>query len=239
MTAIKTDTVSVIVPKKSVKNRIATASGFADQVLYWIKWPVAVVAVVLLPMTLWAFGGSTIELVKTPWALLPLSGGLTIYLALWWGYFRDRKIGSFLATLEHELTHALFALLTLHPVTGLKATWKHGGHLTFKGKGNWLITVAPYFFPLPCMLLLGTLGLFPENLQNYFYALIGMGLGYHFTSTFRETHSGQSDLKQVGWLFSLMFLPFANLFCLGMIFTFVSENSTGFGEFLKSAIWFV
>jgi len=238
MTAIKTDPITVIAPKKSAKSRITAASDYTDRAFFWIKWPIAVVAVVLLPMTLVAFFGS-IAGAAISWTILPLLGGTAIYFALWWGYFKDRKLGSFLATLEHELTHALFALVTLHPVTGIKSSWRRGGHLTFKGKGNWLITIAPYFFPLPCMLLLGTLWLFPENLQNYSHALIGMGLGYHFTSTFRETHSGQSDLKQVGWLFSLMFLPFANLFCLGMIFSFVSASSAGIGEFFRSLVWFL
>ena len=51
------------------------------------------------------------------------------------------------STLEHELTHAIFAILSLNRVTGLNATGREGGVTHYQGYGNWVITLAPYFVP--------------------------------------------------------------------------------------------
>ena len=68
------------------------------------------------------------------------------YVVVWWCFFRRSRF-TLILTLEHEITHALFAIVTFHRVTGLRATAFRGGQVRFVGEGNWLITVAPYFFP--------------------------------------------------------------------------------------------
>ena len=60
-----------------------------------------------------------------------------------------REMRSQIQTIAHELTHTLFAFLTLHLVKRVRLNPDgSGGSMAFSGQGNWLITLAPYFFPL-------------------------------------------------------------------------------------------
>ena len=111
------------------------------------KWPFAIASLLMLP-------GSILATLGLIGSLLPLSSGVSLFLVgfalygvSWWYLFRQQAWGSAFSTLEHELTHALFALLTFHRVKSIKTTWNRGGSMSFEGGGNWLITIAPYFFP--------------------------------------------------------------------------------------------
>ena len=157
-----------------------------------------------------------------------------MYGLLWWWYIRHSRI-TFLQTLEHELTHGLFALLTLHRIIRLRAALTGGGHIEFVGKGNWLITAAPYFFPTVCVFLLPICALVPGLTAWWGDILLGVAFAYHVTSTLRETHPGQSDLKQLGWLFCLAFLPTANLLSLGSLLSFVHGGTESLWQFLSFA----
>lgn len=207
-----------------------------DLLVNWLKWPVAVAALLLLPYSALA----SLRLLKTiiddPKPVMPLVIGLVVYVALWWRFFRRPIFGTFLSTLEHELTHALFAIITFHKVTGLRATWRSGGHMTFQGTGNWLITVAPYFFPTICMFILAASVLLPDSLLTPIGVVMGATIGYHITSTYRETHAGQSDLKKAGWPFCLLFLPTANIISYGMLLSFCHGGTSQMLAFIR-AIW--
>lgn len=209
-------------------------SQHVDRVVNWLKWPAAVLAVLLLPNSVQASLELVRKIVAEPKPVLPLLGGLGLYVFLWWRLFRRAIFGSFLPTLEHEVTHAVFALATLHKVTGLRATWRSGGHVSYQGTGNWLITIAPYFFPTICLIILTTSMLLPTALLSPVGALMGATIGYHITSTFRETHAGQSDLKKVGWLFGLLFLPTANIISYGVLLSFCYGGTPLLSSFLQA-----
>lgn len=205
-----------------------------DRFLEWLKWPAALLALLLLLPSL----VTTLELLRgilgAPAPLLPFAGGFLAYLLLWWLWLRRPIFGSFFSTMEHELTHALFAWLTFHRVTGLRASWRRGGQMTFVGRGNWLIIIAPYFFPTLCLLVLLLSLLLPGALRGVSDILMGGALAYHVTSTMRETHPGQTDLARVGWLFSAMFLPAANVISFGAIVSYAHTGPRGLLEFLLS-----
>lgn len=207
-----------------------------DRWIEWCKWPVAVAALVALPLTALAVLSLLRQLILSPAPALPFLAGFAAYLALWWLWLRRPLFGSFFATLEHELTHALFAVLTLHRVTGLRATWSRGGSMSFVGRGNWLITIAPYFFPTICLLVLAVSWILPAALRQFSDALMGAATAYHLSSTIRETHAGQTDLARVGWLFSLMFLPAANLLVFGGIVSYAYGGPAALGDFLRSLV---
>ena len=116
-----------------------------DRLVNWMKWPTAVLSVIALPAVGLASVKLATEIVAQPVPLFSFLGGAVAYALLWWWFIRHSRI-TFLQTLEHELTHALFALTTLHRVTRLRAAWFRGGHIEFVGSGNWLITAAPYFW---------------------------------------------------------------------------------------------
>jgi hypothetical protein len=48
-------------------------------------------------------------------------------------------------------------------------------------------------------------------------AALGAALAYHGVSTWRETHRQQSDLRDVGFLWSALFLPSANALAVGLV----------------------
>jgi len=168
--------------------------------------------------------------------ILPFLLGIVIYAVTWAMLFRKPGFGSMLSTLEHEITHSVFALLTLHPVTSLKTSWNKGGHMTFRGEGNWLIFIAPYFFPtLSVVVMLVTLGLDPEAL-GWASGALGATVSYHATSTWRETHRQQTDLQMVGFPFAACFLPTANVVSFGLILSMARGGGAASSEFL-STLW--
>ena len=205
-----------------------------DRTLGWLKWPAAVAAVVATVPAVLAVLSLLRQIVAAPAPLLPFLAGFGGYLLIWWLWLRRPIFGSFVSTMEHELTHALFAWLTLHRVTGIRATWRQGGHITFVGQGNWLITIAPYFFPTICLFVLVLSWILPEPLRSMSDALLGAAMAYHITSTMRETHAGQSDLARVGWLFSAMFLPAANIMAFGGVVSYAYGGPQGMMRFLVS-----
>ena len=214
--------------------RRRTADGI-DNALQLLRWPVAL----LLPVTIVPTAGACLSLVQSmvfaPGPILPFSVGLLAYLALWIATIRRWRT-TWLSTLEHELTHALFALLTFHPVVEIRTTWRSGGQMRYRGKGNWLITLSPYFFPTICMLLLSVLALVPVLFSQTGEVLVGAAFGYHLTSTVRETHAGQSDLREAGYLFSLLVLPGLFLLTHGVVLAWCYGGNVGLAGFLR-LVW--
>jgi hypothetical protein len=210
-------------------------SAFLDRLLALLKWPVALLALVALPGLALALWGLLVGIAENPGPLLPFLGGFGAYLALWWLILQRPIAGSWLSTLEHELTHALFALLTFHRVVGLRATWRRGGEVRFLGEGNWLISVAPYFFPTFSALVMLAFALAPAGYLRLAAGLLGASVAYHLTSTLRETHRGQPDLVKVGFGFSLCLLPAANALALGVVLGYAGGGGAGALGFVRRA----
>lgn len=203
-------------PKTTFFSRLADR---IDVVFLWFKWPCAVLSVVVLYPAIQACFGVVLSCIREPQPILPFVGGAGVYVVMWLWFIRWWRT-TWLSTLEHELTHALFAVLTLHRVVGLKTSWKDGGHVRYLGRGNWLVTLAPYFFPTVCWALMLIYVLVPVIPWHMAHALNGAAFAYHVTSTMRETHAGQTDLQRAGFLYCFAFLPTANLVCNGLVVAF-------------------
>lgn len=67
-----------------------------------------------------------------------------VAFAVLWRMFRRRF--ELFCTFEHEITHVLFGLLFLKLPRSFKVTRHEGGQVTMLGT-NFVITLAPYFFP--------------------------------------------------------------------------------------------
>ena len=191
-----------------------------DLVLHWLKWPVACFALFLLPGTIFASFDLIRRITGLPGLIWPFISGCMLYALLWRLAFRHRVFGSLLSTFEHELTHALFALATFHPVTEFRVTAYRGGHVSVRGQGNWLITISPYFFPTACVFVGLMSWLISVDSTGWSSGLMGFAFAYHVVSTKEETHPGQSDLRRVGFLFAAMFLPTAVLVSMGSVVAF-------------------
>ncbi len=177
-----------------------------SHLLTLLKWPVALVmlvavvpASVTLVRVLW-------QMAQQPQAWWPLAAGLLAFALLWLLWLRRAQEGHWLYALEHELTHALFAVLTLNKVTDLNAQ-RGTGHLAFEGRSNWLISLAPYFFPTFCVLPLLGLQFAVVAAQPWLLGLLGLALGMHLHGSAIETHAHQPDFQRQGLLASACIVP--------------------------------
>ena len=202
--------------------------NFMNAFLKYIKYPVAIASVVAfypLSRALMQMVFKTFSTDILLYFLAPIIGIMIV-----WGIVPGLS-GSALTIFAHESTHMLAALFTFHKPKGMSIRDGQGGSFTYQGKGNWLITIAPYFFPtFPFLWML--VGLWFEYHNQAFptWYIMGFGflVGYHIVSNFYQIHSEQTDFKKAGYLFSMMFIPGANLFVMGYLWVFVLKGWSGF-----------
>ena len=177
------------------------------------KWVKMIIAVLLLPVcvgaaqALWMViqhSGSA----DTTW--VPLLGGaaswIVIYLLLpkpMWIY-----------VLGHELTHAVWAWLFGGRVKKIKVT-SSGGHVLIT-KTNFLIALAPYFFPLYAVLVVAVfaIGHLIWNWRQFlvvFDLFLGAAYAFHITLTAHILKTRQSDITEQGYLFSAVVIFLGNI----------------------------
>jgi hypothetical protein len=189
----------------------------APAVLKWFKF---VIAILLLPVcagaaaALWrvlcASGGA-----DTVW--VPLLAGAASWLVIYLLLPKPMWIYIF----GHELTHALWAWLFGGQLKKLKVS-SSGGHVVLS-KSNFLIALAPYFFPLYAALVIAgfSLGRLLWHWQDnsvWFPLLVGAAYAFHVTLTLHVLKTRQSDITSQGWLFSavIIFLGNACVLLLGL-----------------------
>lgn len=202
-------------------------------VLGVVKWPLAILCAAYFPATAIALGEELLGIVRGMHFLVPFIAGATLYLAIWLLFMRRIKV-DFFSTLEHEITHCIFAWLTFNRVVGLKATLRSGGTTHYQGTPNWLIQTSPYFFPTVTIVLLIVMHFVGPQHLLLMYGLLGASIVYHVISTWAEAHHRQTDLRQAGLVFSLMFLPTANLIFYALIIAFLRFGSGGFAQFFAA-----
>ena len=190
-----------------------------------LKWPVALFSLVLLiPVSqrLW----NVLEYIYRHFdAYYLLFYGIGSYFILWYLWLQHSAMMRWFSTLEHELTHATFAILSLNRVTALNATSHAGGVMHYQGYGNWIITLAPYFVPTVSLLILLILALAKATHYPVLLFIMGFSIAYHLQSTWEETHPAQTDLQQSGWFFVWLFLPTANLLMMLVILTALPNDA--------------
>lgn len=125
-----------------------------------------------------------------------------------------------LYVLAHELTHALWALFFGAHVSRLRVSGS-GGSVNVSER-NWLIVLAPYFFPFYTALILvayGVIGVFADlrPYNSLWFVLIGMSLGFHWSFTVFALARGQQDVREYGRFFSFVVIYLINILVLGLI----------------------
>jgi len=183
-----------------------------------------------------------------PPPVLSLVGGFVLWLALY--YTVSHPVRSYI--LAHELTHALWASLMGVEVTSLKVG-KSGGSVTLS-KSNFLITLAPYFFPLYTVIVIGSyyvLSIFFEVERAYlvWLGLIGFSWGFHFTFTVTTLLQHQSDIDECGVVFSYAVIYVMNVLGIGLwivmvspatleqMIGFMNENSVEVYHFMRQQLF--
>lgn len=192
-----------------------------------LKWPVALYMLVSLPACIQSLSYFNFANLK----YLALFGGFFFFFVA--RGFMDSGMKTTMEILAHEMTHAFFALLTFHKVTGIRvAPDDSGGNMSFEGEGNWLIIIAPYFFPLFGFFYMIAFSVYthmaPSNLL--LNGILGYFIGYHLDTVGSQIHDKQTDLPKVSYLFCVLFLPAANMFMVGSMLAF---NTRGWDGVIK------
>ena len=192
-------------------------SRWLDLLLGLFKWPVAILAFVSLPALVHALDYLRLDNLR----FFAFLGGAFVYLAL--KILAAARSNISMQILAHELTHTFFALLTFHKVVHIHLNMdESGGSMGFRGKGNWLITIAPYFFPLFLFFLMLFATFFAEKIPDSLIVngVCGYFFAYHVESILVQIHGEQPDFKEVGFPFCWLFLPGANLFMCTAVLAF-------------------
>jgi len=180
------------------------------------KWIKFIIAVLLLPVCVGAVRTVSVTLragygADTVW--VPLLAGAACWVII---FFLLPK-PMWIYVLGHELTHALWTWLFGGQVKKMKVSSK-GGHVIIS-KTNFVIALAPYFFPLYAIIVMGTyaLGNLLWGWHSYvvwFHLLLGAAYAFHVTLTFHVLQTQQSDITSQGYLFSAVIIFLGNALVL-------------------------
>lgn len=207
-----------------------------------LKWCKALIALALLPVCAGeALAVSRIirvnEHVDTVWVAF-LAGA-----ACWAVIFFLLPKPMWIYVVGHELTHALWTWAFGGQVKKFKAS-AQGGHVVVT-KNNFLIALAPYFFPLYAALVVavfsaGNLIWKWQAYQVWFHLLLGAAYAFHLTLTCHILKSSQSDITEQGYLFSIVviFLGNATVLLLGIpLLTGAPALPAAFHWWVESTTW--
>ena len=175
------------------------------------KWIKLIIALLLLPVcagaarALWlvlraGYGADTV------W--IPMLAGA----ACWVVIFLVLPKPMWIYVFGHELTHALWTWLFGGRVKKMKVTSK-GGHVVIS-KTNFVIALAPYFFPLYAVLVISVFAIghliwgWPPV---WFHLFIGAAYAFHVTLTLHVLQTQQSDITSQGYLFSAVVIFLGNV----------------------------
>ena len=190
-----------------------------------LKWPVAVYMLISLPAYVQSF---YLFNFMNLWSGAMLGGFFLFFISRG---FMDTEIKTSMEIAAHEMTHAFFALLTLHKIKSIRVNPDNdGGSMSFEGEGNWLIIIAPYFFPLFGFAAMIAVSVYthyaPSNL--ILNMIIGFFIAYHIDTVASQIHEKQTDLPKVSYKFCVMFLPSANIWAVCSMMAFNSRGWNGF-----------
>ena len=177
------------------------------------KWVKMILAILLLPVC--AGAGEAL------WQVLRASGKAdTIWVATvsgaacWLVIYLLLPKPMWVYVVGHEFTHALWTWALGGRVKKFKAN-ANGGHVVVT-KNNFVIALAPYFFPLYAVLVFGVFlaGDWVWNWHGYlawFHLLLGAAYAFHVTLTWHILKGEQTDITDQGYLFSAVVIFLGNI----------------------------
>jgi hypothetical protein len=190
------------------------------------KWCKLIIGILLLPVC--AGAGSAL------WRVMRASGKAdTIWVATlsgaacWVVIYLLLPKPMLAYVFAHELTHVLWTWLLGGRVKKFKASAK-GGHVIVT-KSNFLVALAPYFFPLYAIAVVAVflVGDYLWNWRPYavwFHLLLGASYGFHVTLTWHILKNTQSDITEQGYLFSGVVIFLGNVCILLLAIPMLAEQ---------------
>jgi len=193
--------------------------------------------VLLIPLCIgftWQFGSAVVTTAYKPDLPYLFLGGVLAYLAI---HFLFRKpIMTYV--FGHELTHALFAVLFGGSVKSFQAS-DRGGQVCVT-KSNFVITLAPYFFPLYTFLTLVLYGVMAlsaaTGAARALVVLAGATFAFHLALTVLFLRTDQKDIREHGALFSYPLIYLFNLLFGAFLLYLLLAQKNGFLDFAGNGI---
>jgi hypothetical protein len=181
-----------------------------------MKWAKFFLAILLLPVCYGVAQALWLVIVASKGAdgvwVATLAG-----VACWLVIFFLLPKPMWLYVMGHELTHAVWAWMFGGRVKRFRASSKGGQVLLTKT--NFVIALAPYFFPFYAAVVVGlfALGHFVWNWERYaawFHLLLGAAYAFHVTLTWHILRMRQTDITDHGYLFSAVVIFLGNAIVL-------------------------
>jgi hypothetical protein len=161
--------------------------------------------------------------------ILFLSGAGVALLGLPW-----LRRSQFFRTFEHELTHLVAAKAFFAKWESLNVKSSGDGEVRYSRESNFVIALAPYFFPLfSAAFTLLSPALHPK-IAVYALAPAGFLLMHHLYSTFWEVLAGQPDIRESGRVFSFTFIALFGLLTYGCIVAYAAGDCPAVLDYLKT-----
>lgn len=185
------------------------------------KWVKFLIALALLPVCV-ATGQAVGQVLLLSTAAdrfwIPFVAGM----AAWTAVFLLLPKPMWIYVFGHELTHAVWTWACGGKVKRLKAT-SEGGHV-LTTKSNFIIALAPYFFPFYAALVVLVFVLgdlvwhWRVSYLPWFHFVLGAAYAFHVTLTFEILKTRQTDITSQGYFFSatVIFLGNALVLILGV-----------------------
>ena len=201
-----------------------------DFILKWLKWPMAVFLLLSIPALLQSYDYFNFRSIK----YYAMGCGILVYVMMIFvaGYNNCHTM----QVISHELTHIFFAILTFHDAGRVRINPDgSGGSMVVKGGGNWLITLAPYFFPLFAFFYMLIMPVLLRVSDGHWlvYGIYGYFIAYYWATVLEQVHPKQTDIIKEGYIFSIIFIVGANLYTTGMVLAFNSKLWEGVDLYLR------
>jgi hypothetical protein len=180
------------------------------------KWLKFIVGLILLPLCAGALPALA-RVVRASGGAAEVWVPVAAGSACWLVVFAFLPKPMWVYVVGHELTHVVWSWLFGGKVKKFKAT-SRGGEVVLT-KSNFLVALAPYFFPLYAVLvvlvfLAGHLIWGWSRWAPLFHILLGAAYAFHLTLTWEILKTEQSDITGQGYLFSGVVIFLGNVLVL-------------------------
>ncbi len=154
--------------------------------------------------------------------------GFIVYLVIHMIFYKP----VFIHVMSHELTHMLWAALFGGKTKELRVA-REGGRVMIS-KSNFLISLAPYFFPLYTFIFILIYIIADKKFLPYIAFFIGASLAFHIALTLYSLMINQKDLHEdSNIVFSIVFVLFMNIIIIILVLSILS-NKISFLPFIKA-----
>jgi F0F1-type ATP synthase assembly protein I len=145
--------------------------------------------------------------------------GFIIYIIIHFLFYKP----IFAHVMAHELTHMFISALFGGKTKSLHVS-REGGKVLVS-KSNFLVSLAPYFFPLYAFAATFIYFIARDEYRVYVAFFIGAALSFHIALTLFSLTTKQSDLyEETNIVFSLLFVFFMNIMIIALILSIVSQK---------------